>query len=161
MPTDKAWKAIVASSLDWEQGHLSLENVLKDLPANLRGCRPEGLPHSPWDVVEHIRISQHDLLDFCQNLNYHHDLDWPDDYWPEPEENISDESWNNSLKEIRRDRDAFKAFTMEPVRDLTEKIPAGTGQTYLRTVLVALDHTAYHTGELAAVRRLLGAWPEA
>ena len=159
MPNDEAWKAIVASSLDWEQAHLGLENALKDLPASLRGRRPEGLPHSPWELVEHIRIAQHDLLDFCRNPSYSHDLEWPDDYWPPEADSVSDKEWNTSLNEIRRDRDELKNFTMESGRDLTEKIPHGTGQTYLRTILVAVDHTAYHTGELVAVRRLLGAWP--
>jgi len=159
MPADEGWKGIVASSLDWEQGHLSLENALKDLPANLRGRRPEGLPHSPWELVEHIRIAQHDLLDFCQDPNYHEDLKWPADYWPPAKDTISDESWEKGLAEIRRDRDALKRLTTEPGRDLTAKIPQGTGQTYLRTVLVAVDHAAYHMGELVAVRRLLGAWP--
>jgi len=79
VPNDDSWKAIVASSLDWEQAHLSLENAVKDLPANLRGSRPEGLPHSPWELVEHIRIAGYDLLDFCRNADYSHDLDWPDD----------------------------------------------------------------------------------
>ena len=159
MPPDEEWKAIVASSLDWEQAHLSLDNALKDLPANLRGRRPEGLPHSPWELLEHIRIAQHDLLEFCRNPNYSHDLKWPDDYWPRAEDTISDESWEKSLSEIRRDRNDLKALTTEAGRDLAAKIPHGTGQTYLRTILVAVDHTAYHTGELVAVRRLLGAWP--
>ncbi len=159
MPPDETWKPIVASSLDWEQAHLGLDNALKDLPANLRGRRPKGLPHSPWELVEHIRIAQHDLLDFCRNPDYSHDLKWPDDYWPEPADTISDESWQNSLNEIRRDRDELKTLTTEAGRDLAAKIPQGTGQTYLRTILVAVDHTSYHTGELVAVRRLLGAWP--
>jgi uncharacterized damage-inducible protein DinB len=159
MTPDEGWRAIVASSLDWEQGHLSLDNALKDMPVNLRARRPEGLPHSPWELVEHIRIAQHDLLRFCRDPNYHEDLKWPDDYWPRAQDTISDESWEKSLAEIRRDRDALKKLTTEPGLDLTSKIPQGTGQTYLRTVLVAVDHTAYHTGELVAIRRLLGAWP--
>ena len=159
MPNDEAWKSIVASSLDWGEAHLDLDNALKDLPANLRGRRPEGLPHSPWDLVEHIRIAQHDLLDFCRNPNYSHDLKWPDDYWPSANDAISDESWELSLSEIRRERDELKKFTTELGRDLAAKIPHGTGQTYLRTILVAVDHAAYHMGELVAVRRSLGAWP--
>jgi len=159
--SDEGWKAIVASSLDWEQGHLNLDNAVKDLPANLRGRRPEGLPHSPWELVEHIRIAQHDLLDFCRNPNYHHDLNWPEDYWPPAQETISDESWENSLAKSRSDRDELKKFTTDSGVDLASKIPHGTGQTYLRTILVALDHASYHTGELVAVRRLLGAWPDA
>ncbi len=153
-------RTIVASSLDWEQAHLKLENSVKDLPVNLRAQRPPGLPHSPWDLLEHIRIAQHDLLEFCRNPDYEHAMKWPDNYWPAAAGEISDSSWEKTLDEIRRDRDAFKQFTTDPSRDLTAKIPKGTGQTYLRTVLVAIDHAAYHTGELVAVRRLLGAWPE-
>lgn len=159
MPNDEKWKAIVASSLDWEQAHLSLENAVKDLPANLRARRPEGLPHSSWELVEHIRIAGHDLLEFCRNPDYSHELDWPDDYWPPPVDSVSDEKWEKSLTQISRDRNDLKKFTTEPGRDLTAKIPAGTGQTYLRTIIVAVDHASYHTGELVAVRRLLGAWP--
>jgi uncharacterized damage-inducible protein DinB len=161
MESSEKWKEIVASSLDWDQAHLNLENAVKDLPAELRGRRPNGLPHSPWELLEHVRIAQHDLLDFCSNPNYEHELDWPEDYWPAARDAISDEDWNNSLEEIRRDRDALKELTTQPGRDLTEIIPKGTGQTYLRTILVAVDHAAYHTGELLAVRRLLGAWPGA
>jgi hypothetical protein len=159
MPTDEAWKAIVASSLDWEEAHLGLESALKGLPAALRGSRPEGLPHSPWELVEHIRIAQHDLLDFCRNPNYRHELDWPDDYWPPASESPSDAAWEKSIAQLETDRDALKQFLTEPGRDLSAKIPHGTGQTYLRTFLVAADHAAYHLGELVAVRRLLGAWP--
>jgi hypothetical protein len=159
MASDEGWKAIVASSLDWEQAHLSFENALQGLPVELRGRRPEGLPHSPWELVEHIRIAQHDLLEFCRKADYQHGLKWPDDYWPTTEGPPADGAWEQSLSLIRQDRDALKEFVTEPGRDLAAKIPHGTGQTYLRTVLVAVDHTAYHLGELLAVRRLLGAWP--
>jgi hypothetical protein len=114
MPNDESWKAIVASALDWGEAHLTLDKALKDLPANLRGRRPEGLPHSPWDLVEHLRIAQHDLLDFIQNPDYSEDLKWPDDYWPPPCEVINDEMWENSLSEIRCERDELKKFTTEP-----------------------------------------------
>ena len=161
MDSSERWKEIVASSLDWNQAHLSLENAVDGIPAELRGRRPDGLPHSPWELLEHIRIAQHDLLDFCSNPEYEHEMSWPDDYWPVPRPSISDEEWANSLAEIRKDREALKELTTQSGRDLTEKIPKGTGQTYLRTILVALDHASYHTGELLAVRRLLGAWPGA
>jgi DinB family protein len=161
MPIDEPWKAIVASSLDWEEAHLGLDSALKGLPGELRGLRPDGLPHSPWELVEHIRIAQHDLLDFCRNSSYKHELNWPDDYWPPAGEQPSDDAWKKSIAQLRADREALKQFTTEPGRDLSAKIPHGTGQTYLRTILVAADHAAYHLGELVAVRRLLGAWPPA
>ncbi len=161
MDSSERWKEIVASSLDWDQAHLSLQNAVDGIPAELRGRRPQGLPHSPWELVEHIRIAQHDLFDFCTNPEYEHKLNWPDDYWPVARQSISDEDWDNSLTEIRKHRDALKELTTRPGFDLTDKIPMGTGQTYLRTILVAVDHASYHTGELLAVRRLLGAWPGA
>lgn len=160
MPNDEAWKGIVASALDWEQAHSNLDNAVKDLPADLRGRRPQGQPHSPWDLVEHIRIAQRDLLDFVQNPNYSHDLKWPDDYWPPACDVINDEMWENSLCEIRCERDELKKFTTESGRDLTAKIPHGTGQTYLRTILIAVDHASYHLGELVAVKRSLSARPK-
>ena len=154
-----SWKTILASSLDWEQAHLSLENAIAGLDPSLRHEKPTSLPHSVWDIVEHIRIAQHDLLDFCRNPDYHHDLVWPDDYWPKERAPVSDDTWEKSIAEFKREREELKAFTTEEGRDLTGAIPAGTGQTYLRTVLVELDHASYHTGEIVTVRRLIGAWP--
>lgn len=153
------WKAIVASSLDWEQAHVSLESALKRLPAALRARRAKGLEHSVWDLVEHLRLAQFDLLDFCRNPRYVHALKWPDDYWPRAGAKPTPRQWNASLTRIRHDTRAFTRFTTGFRGDLTARIPHGTGQTYLRTVLVAMDHMAYHVGQIVAVRRLLGAWP--
>lgn len=154
-----SWKTIVASSLGWEQAHMSLENAVAGLDPTLRNEKPTSLPHSVWDILEHIRIAQHDLLDFCRNADYHHDLAWPDDYWPKDASAVSDDVWEKSIAEFKREREELKEFTTEDGRDLTGAIPAGTGQTFLRTVLVELDHASYHTGEIVAVRRLIGAWP--
>lgn len=159
MPTEDGWKSIIASALDWEQAHMTLDNAVAGMPAELRSAKPDGLPHSVWDLVEHIRIAQHDLLDFCRNTEYHHSLKWPDDYWPKSVEIVEDGEWEMSISEFKREREQLKAFTMEGDRDLTAVIPWGSGQTYLRTVLVEIDHASYHTGEMVAVRRLLGAWP--
>jgi uncharacterized damage-inducible protein DinB len=159
MKNGKDWRAIVASSLGWEQAHASLENAAKDLAPALRGKRPDGYPHSPWELVEHIRITQHDLLDFCQNPHYVEKLEWPRDYWPVTPEPPSADAWEKSIAEFKRERDAFARFTTETDLDLTAKIPRGTGQTYLRTILLAVDHASYHIGQMVSVRRLLGAWP--
>ena len=159
MKNGKDWRAIVASSLGWEQAHAGLENAAKDLAPALRGKRPDGYPHSPWELVEHIRITQHDLLDFCQNPNYVEKLEWPRDYWPVTPEPPSADAWEKSIAEFKRERDAFARFTTETDLDLTAKIPRGTGQTYLRTILLAVDHASYHIGQMVSVRRLLGAWP--
>ncbi|MEP6492504.1 MAG: DinB family protein [bacterium] len=158
MDTSSDWRGIVASSLDWEQAHAKLDSALANLAPELRGRRPDGLPHSIWELVDHIRRTQHDLLEFCVNPKYH-EPKWPNDYWPPTAAPSSDAEWKNSLADIHRDTAALAEFTIEPDRDLTTKIPHGTGQTYLRTVLVAVVHSAHHVAQIIDVRRLLGAWP--
>ena len=158
MEPNDDWRRIVASSLDWEQAHAKLDSALDKLTPELRGRRPDGLPHSIWELVDHIRRTQHDLLEFCVNPHYH-EPKWPDDYWPKSASPSNDAEWSNALADIRRETALFAEFTLEPGRDLTAKIPHGTGQTYLRTVIVAVVHTAHHVGQIIDVRRLLGAWP--
>jgi len=155
------WKAIIASSLDWEQAHVSLGHALKGLPAKLRASRPERFEHSVWDLTEHIRLAQQDLLDFLTNPQYEEKLKWPDDYWPRPGARPTAKQWNASLAQIRRDTQAIARFTTAYGGDLTGRILRGTGQTYLRTVLVALAHTSYHTAQIVDVRRALDSWPPA
>jgi len=159
MPGKEEWRKIVASSLDWEQARASLENALKGLAPELRGKRPNGFPHSSWELLEHIRITQHDLLDFVQNPDYAESLHWPRDYWPTSMAPANEKAWNESIASWRKDRMALERFTTDSDTDLTTKIPHGTGQTYLRTILVAVDHASYHVGQIIAVRQLIGAWP--
>jgi uncharacterized damage-inducible protein DinB len=158
MTANAGWRQIVASSLDWEQAHLRLDKAVADLAPALRGRRPDGYPHSVWELVEHIRFTQHDLLAFMTDAAYH-EPKWPDDYWPRTPAPSNDAAWRDSLATIAQEAQALARFTTETGLDLTAKIPHGTGQTYLRTVLVAVDHAAYHVGQIVAVRRLLGAWP--
>lgn len=154
------WRTIVASSLDWHEAHTPLEAAAAGLPAELRGRRPERLPHSPWQLVEHIRRTQADLLEFMVNAAYTAPA-WPEDYWPTGPIPPTREAWEESLTAIRRDRERLQELARRVDVDLTARIPWGEGQTYLRTILVALDHTAYHVGQLVTVRRLLDAWPAA
>jgi uncharacterized damage-inducible protein DinB len=151
------WRAIVASSLDWEQAHVNLDHAVEGLAPPLRGQRPAGLPHSVWELLEHIRRAQKDLLDFCANPQYNEEDH--EDHWPPTPAPPNDAAWTDSIAAIRRDGDAFNRFTTDSTVDLTTRIPHGTGQTYLRTILVAVDHTAYHVGQIIQVRRLLKAWP--
>jgi hypothetical protein len=159
MKNGKDWRAIVASSLGWEEGHASLDNAVKGLAPSLRGQRPDGYPHSPWELVEHIRITQYDLLDFCRNPDYVEKLEWPHDYWPSSPKPPNADAWDRSIADYGRDREELARFTRETDIDLTSKIPHGKGQTYLRTILLAVDHASYHVGQIVSVRRLLGAWP--
>jgi uncharacterized damage-inducible protein DinB len=151
------WRSILASALTWEQAHASLASAVDGLSPELRGERPAGLVHSIWELVEHIRLTQKDLLDFCVDPNYH-EPKWPDDYWPSSPAPPNDRAWTDSLAAIRRDGEAFAEFARNDPRDLTLPIPHGTGQTYLRTILVAVDHTSYHVGQILDARRILGTW---
>jgi hypothetical protein len=154
------WRVIVASALDWHEAHAPLEAAAAGLPAELHGRRPEHLPYSPWELVEHIRRTQADLVDFMVNTAYTAPA-WPEDYWPPGPVPSTKEAWQESVTTVGRDRKRLQQLALRSDLDLTARIPWGEGQTYLRTILVALDHMAYHVGQLVAVRRLLGAWPAA
>jgi uncharacterized damage-inducible protein DinB len=152
------WASIVASALTWEQAHATLDRAVEDLSPALRGKRPPNFPRSAWELLDHIRRTQRDLLEFCTNPSYHEPR-WPDDYWPGSPEPSSERAWPECVAAIGTDAKALADFTIKNAATLTEKIPHGTGQTYLRTILVAVDHASYHAGQIIAVRRLLGAWP--
>src|SRR5262245_14529528 len=154
----QTWRDIVASSLDWEQAHASFDSAVKGLPPALRGKRPRNYPFSSWELVEHIRLAQTDLLEFMTNAKNYTAPKWPDDYWPKSPKPPSGAAWNKSLLAIRRDAKKLQRLTKNPKLDLTKRIPWGEGQTYLRTILVAVDHTSYHVGQLIAVRRMLANW---
>jgi hypothetical protein len=158
MPDDKALRQQIARTLDWEESHASFDSAVKGLPPELRGKAPKGLPYSPWQLVEHIRITQADILEFSVAPKYK-EKEWPKEYWPEGAEPPSAKAWDESIAAVKRDQAKLAALTVDPKTDLTAPVPNGTGQTYLREVLLTADHTAYHVGELIVVRRLLGAWP--
>jgi uncharacterized damage-inducible protein DinB len=148
----------LARLLDWEDGHVGFDKAVDGIPADKRGARAAGFEHSAWQLLEHMRLAQADILDFCVNANYRHDLKWPDDYWPGPAPS-SDAAWEESIRSFTRTREKVKKLARE-VEDLTANVPTGTGkQTHLRAILLVADHTAYHVGQLIALRRALGIWP--
>jgi DinB family protein len=148
----------IARLLDWEEAHAGFDRVVVGLAVELQGQVPPGLPYSPWQLLEHIRLTQRDILEFSRNPDYK-ELDWPDDYWPRSPAPPSATAWEESVKAFRQDREALKRLALDPGVNLSATVPAGDGQTYLRELLLAADHTAYHLGELVVVRRALGAWP--
>jgi hypothetical protein len=152
------WREILASALDWEEAHVNLDRATDNLPADLRGRRPDGVARSIWEQLEHLRLALDDLVDFCFNPEYAHERNWPDDYWPTSPDPPSETAWEDSRAAIRRDLDRLKRWIVETDVDLTHKIPRGSGQTYLRTVIVTVDHAAYHLGQIVLTRKLLGAW---
>jgi uncharacterized damage-inducible protein DinB len=158
MPQSAALRDGIAKALAWGEARTTFDDAVADLPAELRGRVPAGLPYSAWQLVEHIRIAQHDILDFARNPNYE-EMTWPDDYWPKSPAPPNADAWDESVRRFREDRSALEALARDGSIDLEATIPHGSGQTYLREILLVLDHTAYHVGELVVVRRLLGAWP--
>jgi uncharacterized damage-inducible protein DinB len=150
----------LAKSLDWGEAHADFDRAIAGLAPELRGRRVNGLPYSAWEILEHLRIAQHDILDFTRNPKYE-EMAWPDDYWPPTPEPPSAKAWDESVAAFRRDRDAVKALATDARIELGAKVPRGTkaSHTYLRAVLLVIDHNAYHVAELVVLRRLLGAWP--
>jgi uncharacterized damage-inducible protein DinB len=141
--------------LAWEDAHVGFDAAIADIPESFRGTRAGA--HSPWELLEHIRLAQHDILDFSRNRDYK-EMEWPRDYWPSTPAPPSAAAWDESVAAVRRDREALQQLAQDASLDLTQKIPHGTGQTYLREVLLVVDHTAYHVGQLVMVRQALGIW---
>ena len=134
--------------------HLSFDEVVADFPASLRGAKPAGSPHSPWQLLEHMRICQRDILDFSQNPKYV-SQEWPADYWPPTEKPPSSAAWKASIGAIKKDLGAMIKLVENPKTDLYAKIPHGDGQNILREALLIADHNAYHLGQLMLLKRML------
>jgi hypothetical protein len=136
--------------------HAKLEDVVQDLPSKLRGEKA-GLPYSAWQLLEHLRLAQDDILRFSRNRNGEYKaMNFPDDYWPKSAEPPNEKAWEQSLAVIKADRDAMiHLLENEPLRDA---FPWGDGQNLLREAITLISHNSYHTGELLVLRRLLGNW---
>jgi uncharacterized damage-inducible protein DinB len=146
--------------LDGSQAHATFEAAVADFPVALRGVVPEGLPYSAWQIVEHIRIAQHDILTFSDNADgAYKPMKWPEDYWLKEAEPPTENAWDEAIASVLRDRKSLEAL-IEASSDtgLVEPFAWGEGQTLFREVLLVIDHAGYHTGELIVLRRLLGAW---
>lgn len=143
--------------LNTGNAHVSLEEVLDDLNFNLLGKRPHDLPYSIWQLTEHIRITQWDLLEFSRDKN-HQSPEWPEGYWPTETEPASGDRWDVCLKQIKSDRNAFIELLKNAGESLYIPFEHGTGQTLLKEALVLADHTSYHIGEILVLRRLLNDW---
>jgi hypothetical protein len=144
--------------LDWEEAHVGFDKAVEGIPLDGRGAVPPGFEHSAWQLLEHLRIAQDDILAFCLDESYVHTMKWPDDYWPKNPVPRDDKAWSDSIAAYRTSRDRFKQLARE-VKDLTALVPTGKGQqTYMRGILLQADHNAYHVGQIIAVRRALGLW---
>ncbi len=139
------------------QAHVTFEDTVGDFPARLRGVKPKGVPYSAWQLVEHLRLAQWDIYDFCVNPEYK-ELRWPDDYWPRTAAPPNNAAWQKSLRQFQADRNRMVRLVRNPRTDLYARIPWGSGQTILREALLVADHNSYHVGQLVLLRRLLGQW---
>jgi hypothetical protein len=137
--------------------HAGFDDAVKDLPERLRGQSPDGLPHSPWMLLEHLRMAQEDILEFSTNPKYN-PRKWPDDYWPKTEAPPNRDAWNKSIAQFHKDLKAMQDLVSNPRTDLYARIAWGEGQTILREALLVADHNSYHIAQLIDVRRLFGAW---
>jgi hypothetical protein len=158
MNTDKALREHLLHLLRGGGAHLHFDAALAELLPKLRGARPPGIPHTPWRLLEHMRIAQWDILEFSRNPR-HVSPKFPDGYWPEGDAPPDDTAWDRSVAAFRADLQAMQNLVADPKTDLFARIPHGEGQTILREALLIADHNAYHLGQLVCVRRALGAWP--
>jgi hypothetical protein len=144
--------------LSGDGAHASFDTAVARFPAPLRGAKLAGAPHTPWQILEHLRIAQRDILEFSRDPK-HVSPEFPDGYWPGSDAPRTARAWNDGIRAFRADRQAMIALVADPSTDLFARIPHGDGQTILREALLVADHNAYHLGQFILLRKLLGAWP--
>lgn len=154
MKTSDPLRQHLSDLLTKAEAHIDLREALKDFPRELRGRKPEGAPHTPWQLLEHIRIAQWDILEFSRSAK-HKSPKWPDDYWPKTEAPPNDKAWDQSVKQVLADLKEICTLVSDARHDLFARIPHGDGQTLLREALLVADHNAYHLGQLVMLRRIL------
>lgn len=152
--TDKALREHLVELLEGEHAHIQLERAVRDFPAELRGQRPNGKGHSPWELLEHLRLAQWDILEFSRDAS-HVSPDFPSGYWPPSPEPPNAKAWDESVQRFLADRRAMADLIRDESTDLFARIPHGTGQTILREALLTADHNTYHVGQLMMVRKVL------
>ena len=149
---DKSLREHVLYLLRGGGAHAHFDEVVKDFPAGLINRKIEGVPYTPWQVLEHMRIAQRDILEFSRDAA-HVSPDWPEGYWPDPAPEADAEAWRGSVESFRADLRAVEDLVADPATDLHAPIPHGTGQTILREALLVADHNSYHLGVLVVLKR--------
>ncbi|PWU02796.1 MAG: ABC transporter [Terriglobia bacterium] len=159
MAADTAVREHLIWLLEGGHAHPKFDDAVKGIPPDRIGMRPEGAPHSAWELLEHMRIAQNDILRFSVSADYVSPK-WPEGYWPAVPAPAQPADWTKSVRAFRKDLAAFAGLVRDPAQNLHKKFPWGDGQTLMREALLIADHNSYHVGQLVLVRRLLGAWPE-
>lgn len=157
MQNDKLLRKELISYVEHPHTHMTFADAVKNFPEKLMNEKPHGLPYTFWQLLEHIRISQIDMIDFLQNANYK-ELSWPKDYWPDGDQKATAKMWNDAVKQYEKDIEKLKKIIEDPKTDLHAPIPHGQGQTIFREVLQIIDHASYHMGQFIVMRRLIGEW---
>ena len=157
MKKDKSLREHLVKLLKEGEAHVTFEAAAKDFPTNLRGKRPKGAEHSPWELLEHLRIAQWDILEFSRDPK-HVSPEFPAGYWPNKPAPPNEKAWDKSIKAFRADLKAMVELVDDESTDLYAKIPHGDGQTILRQALLTADHNAYHLGQFVQLRKILGTW---
>jgi hypothetical protein len=157
MAESDALRQHVLDLLRGRNAHADFDTAMADFPSRLRGAKPPGAAHTGWQLLEHMRIAQSDILKFSQDAK-HKSPAWPEGYWPKTQAPPSAASWNNSLRSFRADLKAMAKLVADKKTDLFARIPHGSGQTILREALLIADHNSYHLGQIVVLRRWLGAW---
>ena len=160
MNTDKALRDHVIALLNGRQAHMTFDDAVADFPPALINTKPPHVPYTCWHLIEHLRITQWDILEYSRDPK-HVSPDWPVGYWPAQDAQTDLAGWNETIRRFRSDLEAMKAIVADPNTDLFTPIPHGYGgHTVLREALLIADHNAYHTGELGILRQVMNAWPK-
>ncbi len=159
MKNEEALRQQLAKMIDWGEAHVDFEKALSHMPFKEQGRVPPGLPHSAWQLLEHLRIALRDILEFSIG-SQHTSPKWPEGYWPATVAPPDDHAWKQSVNSFLGDLEGMRRLITDPASDLFQPLAHGTGQTLLREALLAADHNAYHLGQLVLVRKALDAWPE-
>ena len=158
MDSTASLRSHLTDLLTARQAHCTFEDAVAHMPPDRRGERPETLPYSVWELAEHIRRAQRDILDYCRDPHYEAD-EWPDAYWPDATAPADEAAWDECLSQVQTDREALCDLVTDPTIDLHDTVPSSDEHTYLREAMLVADHTAYHVGQIVTVRRQLNLWP--
>lgn len=157
MANDKQLRQQLVKMIDWHEAHVDFPGAVNDFPPELHGRVPEGFPYSAWQLLEHIRITSWDIVEFSRDAS-HKSPEWPEDYWPKTAAPPDSQAWAKSVQAIQGHLEDMRKVISDPNRDLLGPLPHGSGQSLFREAVLIIDHNAYHIGQLVLVRKALGAW---
>jgi len=157
MPNEASFRKLLLDQLDGGQAHVDFSHAVQGLTYKQTGIKLERVPHTIWELIEHIRIAQKDIVVFCKNPDYEA-LDFPDDYWPKDSSPNNKKDFDQSVHSIQEDLQEMRNLITDPENNLTKPLAHGDGQTLFREAILILEHNSYHIGQIVLIRRLMGSW---